>query len=207
MQFSDSTHAVLCIDDPPAPFPSERWSSDLFSRASSSMMPALSPCPSDASATTAFWSSPASSHSMLLQLEDVASLPDSPRADSPASQPDAGYTRLLSRLQRQSGSRRTSSTFSAPHLHAGRDADAGGACDSSSASPGRLERHASLVSLATSRRQRGAIRYHELLQRSCSAPSGGRRHADDLVHVRTSRYFISVSPATDHGQQALVASA
>ncbi len=135
---------------------------------------------------------------MLLQLEDVASL-DGPRADSPAPQPDAGYTWLLSRLQRQSGSRRTSSTFSAPHLHAGRDADAGGACDSSSASPGRLERHASVVSLATSRLQRGAIRYHELLQRSCSAPSGARRHADDLVHMRTSRYLISISPATASG--------
>lgn len=160
MQASSGSAMFLYVDDPPAP-PSERWSSGLFQQPSASMVPA-SPCASDASAATAFWSSPISCQTMILQPEDMMMIANSPLENSPAAaQTDPAYTRLLAKLQRQSAQRRmsgglasASASASAP-VQQPRDRATDGAQRMDRLATAPLERRPS-NSLLPSRLQRGA---------------------------------------------------
>ena len=156
MQASSGSAMLLAVSDPPAP-PSERWSADLFQQPSGVMVP-ISPCALDASASTAFWSSPICSQTMILQPEDIMLIPNSPvRDNSPvAAQTDPAYTRLLAKLQRQSAQRRMlyGSAISSPVQRSSHQpADAGCSMDRVATAP--LERHPS-TSMPPSRLQRGA---------------------------------------------------
>lgn len=156
MQASSGSYMLIDVDGPPAP-PSERWSSGLF-QPSVSMIPA-SPCSSDASAATAFWASPISTQTMILQDEDVMLMPNSPLGSSPgAAQTDPAYTRLLAKLQRQSAHRRMKGGTASACAPAQQSRDGSGHAlqrlDRVSTAP--LERRFS-NSLPPSRLQRGAI--------------------------------------------------
>ena len=155
MQASSGSAMLLSVSDMPAP-PSERWSADLFQQPSGVMVP-ISPCASDASASTAFWSSPICSQTMILQPEDIMLIPNSPVDHSAvAAQTDPAYTRLLAKLQRQSAQRRMlyGSAISSPVQRSSpRHADAEGCMDMAATAP--LERQPS-TSMPPSRLQRGA---------------------------------------------------
>ena len=154
MQASSGSAMLLDVSEPPAP-PSERWSANLFQQPG--VVVPVSPCTSDASASTAFWSSPISSQTMILQPEDIMIMPNSPLDNSPAAaQTDPAYTRLLAKLQRQSAQRRMlyGSAASYPAQRScHRPADAAFRVDRVATAP--LEREAS-TSLPPSRLQRGA---------------------------------------------------